>query len=135
MNQTTKVKTILIVDDAPGIRVSTKLFLEPEGYDVLQAGDAETALSLCNRQRIDLIILDMMLPGKVMGNDIIKQLRKRRATANIPIIAMSGLSAFEDGLLTIDPKMVFLQKPFNKAQLMPLIENGLRRPDLALVEA
>jgi DNA-binding response OmpR family regulator len=123
----TKIKTILVVDDAPGIRLNVKLYLEPEGYTVLQAGDAETAYSLCNRQRVDLIILDMMLPGKVMGNDIFAQLKKRRSSSRIPIICVSGLSAFEDGLLSIDPKMIFLQKPFSKAQLMPLVEDGLRK--------
>jgi two-component system, OmpR family, response regulator VanR len=118
---TSRLKTVLVVDDAPGIRHMIKLYLEPEGYAVLQAADAETALTLCKRQRVDLVILDMMLPGNVMGNDIFMKLKKQRATANIPVICMSGLSAYADALHTMDARVVFLQKPFNKEQLMPLI--------------
>jgi DNA-binding response OmpR family regulator len=123
----TKIKTVLVVDGAPGIRLNVKLYLEPEGYTVLQAGDAETAHSLCNRQRVDLIILNIILPGNTRGTDIFAQLKKRPSSSRIPIICVSGLSAFEDGLLAMDPKMIFLQKPFSKAQLMPLVEDGLRK--------
>lgn len=126
MKLPTRVKTILIIDDAPGIRHVIKLYLEPEGYTVLQAADAETALMLCKRQRIDLIIMDMMLPGKVMGNDLFMQLKRRSATTRIPIIFISGLLAFEDGILTLDANAIFLAKPFGKEQLMPLIETGLQ---------
>jgi DNA-binding response OmpR family regulator len=124
-HEPTKQKTILIVDDAPGIRLSIKAYLEPEGYTVLQAADAETALTLFKKEHVDLVILDMMLPGNVMGNDLLHQLRRRRATSAVPMIIISALSAFEDGLRTIDEDITFLQKPFDKEKLMPLIDAAL----------
>ena len=127
-------KTILIVDDAPGMRLMLKSFLVPEGYLLLQAPDAATAFFYCNRQHVDLILLDMMLTGKVMGPNILDQLRRRRSTATIPIICMSGLSAFENGLLTIDPTLIFLQKPFNKEQLMQLIRACFGIPEVLVAE-
>lgn len=115
-------KTILIVDDAPGMRLMLRSYLEPEGYDVLQADSAETALRLAKEQRIDLIILDIMLPGGVMGTDVLQKLRKKSATAHVPIIAISGLSAYGDGLQQLDPQVTFLPKPFDKQTFMNVFE-------------
>ena len=118
-------KTILVVDDAPGIRLMLRSYLEPEGYDVLQADSAETALRLCKEQRVDLIVLDMMLPGGVMGTDVLNRIRKKSSTATIPIIAISGLPAYQDGLQTIDPSITFLPKPFDKQTFMNVFDTLL----------
>lgn len=98
-----------------------KSYLEPEGYDILQADNAETALRMAKEQRIDLIILDIMLPGNVMGSDVLARLRKKSSTAHIPIITISGLPAYADGLLTIDPQVTFLPKPFDKEKFMEVL--------------
>jgi DNA-binding response OmpR family regulator len=116
-------KTILIVDDAPGVRLMLRSYLEPEGYDILQADSAETALRLSKEQRVDLIILDIMLPGGQMGTDVLQKLRKKSSTASIPIIAISGLSAYQDGLQTIDPNIAFLPKPFDKQTFMSVFDS------------
>lgn len=116
-----RAKTILIVDDAPGVRLMLKSYLEPEGYDILQADNAEAALRLCKEQRIDLIILDMMLPGNMMGTDVLQRLKKKSTTANIPIITMSGLPAYQDGLQTIDPQVTFIPKPFDREKFMEIV--------------
>jgi two-component system, cell cycle response regulator len=117
-----RAKTILIVDDAPGVRLMLKSYLEPEGYDILQADNAESALRLCKEQRIDLIVLDMMLPGNLMGHDVLSRLKKKSSTANIPIITISGLPAYKDGLETIDPQVTFLSKPFDKERFMEVVQ-------------
>jgi two-component system, cell cycle response regulator len=118
-----RAKTVLIVDDAPGMRLMIKSYLEPEGYDILQADNAETALRLCKEQRVDLIILDMMLPGNMMGSDVLIRLRKKSSTANTPVITISGLPAYEDGIQTIDPNVTFLPKPFDKEKFMQVVSN------------
>jgi two-component system, cell cycle response regulator len=119
---TDRQKTVLIVDDAPGMRLMLRSYLEPEGYDVLQADSAETALRLAKEQRVDLIILDIMLPGGVMGTDVLQKLRKKSATAHVPIIAISGLPAYADGLQQLDPQVTFLPKPFDKQTFMSVFE-------------
>jgi two-component system, cell cycle response regulator len=116
-----RVKTILIVDDAPGMRLMLKSYLEPEGHDILQADNAESALRICKEQHIDLIILDIMLPGNMMGSDVLQRLRKKSSTAQIPVITISGLSAYAEGLQTIDPQVIFLPKPFDKAKFMEVL--------------
>jgi two-component system cell cycle response regulator len=122
MGKQERPRTVLIVDDAPGIRLMLKSYLEPEGFDVLSADNAETGLRLCKEQRIDLVILDMMLPGSIMGNDVLARLRKRSATAHIPIITISGLPAYEDALQSIDPQVTFLSKPFDKETFMRTVD-------------
>jgi CheY-like chemotaxis protein len=122
---TDRQKTILVVDDAPGMRLMLRSYLEPEGYDVLQADSAETALRLCKEQRVDLIVLDIMLPGGTMGTDVLAKLRKKSSTANIPVIAISGLPAYQDGLQTLDPNITFLPKPFDKQTFMNVFDSLL----------
>jgi CheY-like chemotaxis protein len=114
-------RTALVVDDAPGVRLTVKAYLEPEGYDVLTASDAESALRQCKDGRVDLIILDIMLPGSVQGSDVLSRLRKKSVTASIPVIAISGLSAYEEGLRSIDPNIKFLAKPFTKEQFLQVL--------------
>jgi DNA-binding response OmpR family regulator len=120
---TDRQKTILVVDDAPGMRLMLRSYLEPEGYDVLQADSAETALRLCKEQRVDLIVLDIMLPGGVMGTDVLTKIRKKSSTSQIPVIAISGLSAYQDGLQTLDPNITFLPKPFDKQTFMSVFDS------------
>ena len=115
------IKTILIVDDAPGMHLMIRHYLGSD-YDILRATDGETALQLIKSHRLDLVILDLKLPGSIMGTDILHALRKKRATADIPIITMSGLPAYADGLQSIDENIVFLSKPFTKEQLLEHVD-------------
>ena len=55
---------ILIVDDNPEVREIIHVLLEGEGFEIIEAGDGETALSLTESTDFDLIILDIMMPGK-----------------------------------------------------------------------
>lgn len=108
------MKSVLIIDDSPEARHAMKLYLEDEGFHVLQAANAAAAFSLCDRQRVDLIILNMHVL------DALTQLRGRRSSVHVPIICTSEHPAI-DGLLTVEPTLIFLQTPFTKEQLMPLV--------------
>ncbi len=56
-------RKILIIDDEPMILESISYNLKCEGYDVITAGDGETGLNLAKTEKVDLILLDLMLPG------------------------------------------------------------------------
>lgn len=85
------MKTILIVDDAPMIRELLKGVLEPEGYELLEAGGGEQALDIVREKHVDLSIIDIFLPKKgglqVMG-ELVKQKKDHK------IIAISGGESF-----------------------------------------
>ncbi len=81
---------ILIIEDEPGFRKIYKDFLVNEGYEVLETDDAEKGLLLVQSAKPDLLLLDLVLPGK-SGFDILKQLRSQNETADLPIIVFSVL--------------------------------------------
>jgi DNA-binding response OmpR family regulator len=77
---------ILVVDDEPHIVELVRYNLQQDGYEVLAAGDGETALSKSVSERPDLIILDLMLPG-VDGLEVCRRLRRESA---VPILMLAA---------------------------------------------
>ena len=125
---TDRQKTVLIVDDAPGMRLMLRSYLEPEGYDVLQADSAETALRLAKEQRVDLIILDIMLP-KRDGIEVCQNLRA--AGKKMPILMLTAKDTTEDKILGLETGADdYLGKPFSSEELVARIRSLLRRPPL-----
>ena len=84
-------KHILIVDDYPDALDIWALYLSSLGYRVSTAGDGEMALAQAERQRPDLIVLDLELP-RLSGFDVAERLRANPETRHIPLIAATGYS-------------------------------------------
>jgi CheY-like chemotaxis protein len=82
---------ILLVEDSKPIRRENESALSKAGYEVVCAEDGETALSLVKDQHFDLILLDMILP-RMSGPEVLKHLKNEPATAEIPVVVLSGLS-------------------------------------------
>ncbi len=82
---------ILLVDDSRAILRENERVLHKAGYEVICAEDGESALKLARDQMPDIILLDMILP-KLSGPDVLAQLKKNAATAEIPVIVLSSLS-------------------------------------------
>jgi DNA-binding response OmpR family regulator len=82
---------ILLVEDSHVLRLTNQRALTNAGYDVVSAEDGETALQYARDQKPDLILLDLLLP-KVSGLEVLTRLKHSRVTANIPVVAVSGLS-------------------------------------------
>lgn len=85
------MKTILVVDDAPMIREQLKGLLEPEGYQIIEAGDGEEAVELAKKHRPVLSIIDIFLPKKG-GLEVMGEIMKSDKRHNI--IAISGGESF-----------------------------------------
>ncbi|MBD3243416.1 MAG: response regulator [Chitinivibrionales bacterium] len=118
---TPKKLTLLVVDDEEPIRQLLSAQLRHEGYTVLQARDGDTALSLLERNPIDVAIVDIVMPGK----DGIQTITNLRIThPDLKIIAMSGDIDSAVYLTAADRLGVKqrLNKPFTHEQLLGALE-------------
>ena len=121
--------TILIADDDATLRAIAVELLSGEGYRVLEAEDGHKALSLVEAERIDLIVLDMLMPNKD-GLETIIELRRRRCGVRILAIS-SGGSMDVDSLLR--PALAFgadrvMAKPLRITTFASTIAEMLSRP-------
>ena len=83
-------ETILVVDDHRDFVFATKLFLESQGYQVLEAYDGIEGLEVVGRQKPDLIILDVMMP-RLDGWATLQMLQSKEDTAKIPVLMLTAL--------------------------------------------
>ncbi|CAM2760054.1 response regulator transcription factor [Hathewaya histolytica] len=115
---------ILIVDDEKDIRDLVGIYLKNEGFDALKAEDGIEALEILKTNKIDLIILDIMMP-KLSGIDTCMKIREQN---NIPIIMLSAKSEDMDKILGLSTGADdYLTKPFNPLELMARVKSQLRR--------
>jgi CheY-like chemotaxis protein len=111
------VKTVLVVDDEPGLRAVVREVLEDEGYNVLEASHGAAMLELLAQKRADLVLLDVMMPGGD-GRQAYRELRARGDLPEVPVIMMSA-AVRPDGL---DSSIAaFLRKPFDLDHLLALV--------------
>jgi DNA-binding response OmpR family regulator len=129
---------ILIVDDDAGIRDLLTQYLQKHGLRVMAAADGRQMLALLSSQRIDLVVLDLMLPG----TDGLALCRDLRAAAqSIPILMLTARGDEADRILGLEMGADdYLAKPFAARELLARIRAVLRRsrmlpPNLRAVEA
>ncbi len=114
------METILVVEDDLDIHNLLKDVLEEAGYKVLNAYSGTEALMIIEKEEVDLILLDLMLPG-LNGEEIIKRIK------NIPIIVLSAKISQEDKVNTLlEGANDYITKPFNKEELLARIKVQLR---------
>lgn len=115
----------LIIDDSPTIVFALKKILQSAGFITLEAGDAESGISIARSEIPDLIFLDIILPG-VNGFSALRTLRKDPLTAHIPIIMISGneqaTELFFGSRTGADD---FMKKPFSRFEVFARIERLL----------
>lgn len=111
-------KTVLIIDDDTHTNAMLADTLKMENYEVISAYSGEEALELLQRKQVDLILLDLLLPG-LKGWMVAEELKKNEKTANIPIMVLSILSP-EDTNLAKEHSNVsgYVCKPFDMDHLM-----------------
>lgn len=119
------MKRILIIEDDPAISMGLEASLRDEFYDVLTAADGEKGFQLGKKENIDLIILDLMLPGK-NGRDICRDLRMEGI--NTPILMLTSKSEEMDKVLGLELGADdYMTKPFSIRELHARIKALLRR--------
>jgi len=100
---------ILLVDDSKFLRLATERALVRAGYDVVTAGDGEEGLRVAREAKPQIILLDMLLP-KMTGPDVLKALKKDPVTAEIAVVAFTGMSQKNAERLQQDGAVAYLEK-------------------------
>lgn len=115
---------ILVVDDAPQIRLLVSRFLQKNGYRVSGAQDGRAMRGVIARSQVDLVILDVMLPGE-SGLDIC---RAARSTTEIPIIMLTARGDEGDRIAGLEVGADdYVTKPFSSRELLARVRAVLRR--------
>lgn len=118
------MQKILVCDDDKEIVEAIKIYLSGEGYQVLPCYDGTEALEILEKESVDLIILDVMMPGM----DGIHTTLKVRETSSVPIIILSAKGEDQDKILGLNIGADdYLTKPFNPLELVARVKSQIRR--------
>lgn len=115
---------VLIVDDEPRIRAMLRRYLAGEGFKVSEAADGAGVRALLEQQTVDLVLLDLMMPGED-GLSIARTIRQR---SNIPIIVLTGKGELIDRVAGLETGADdYITKPFELREVLARIRTVLRR--------
>jgi CheY-like chemotaxis protein len=121
--------TILLVEDFDDTRLMMKMWLVKNGYRVLEAESGEEGVEMAQKERPDLIIMDMMMPG-MNGLDATQLIRQDRAIGRTPIVAVSAYGADEYRSIALEAGCnEYVSTPFEPGSLADLIKSLLIRKD------
>ena len=115
-------KRILVVDDEPDLIKVLTYRLEASGYEVLKALDGQEGLEIARQEKLDLILLDVMMPN-MDGNKVCALLKFDKRYKNIPIIMLTARAEEEDRLTSLEIGAdAFFNKPLNYEELLEKIK-------------
>lgn len=119
--------SVLVVEDEPALATMLRYNLERQGFRVDEAADGQEALLRIAEERPDLVLLDWMLPS-LSGLEVCRQLRRRPATRDLPIIMLTARSEDQDAVRALDTGADdHIGKPFAMEALLARIRALLRR--------
>ena len=118
-------RRLLLVEDDPTLRQALIFNLSREGYEVTAAADGEAALEAARNERLDLVLLDVMLPG-MSGVEVLRVLRREGVTTPVIILSAKGDEIDRVVGLKIGADD-YVSKPFSRPELLARIEAVLRR--------
>jgi DNA-binding response OmpR family regulator len=115
---------ILVIEDEPGIVDFLERGLQAQGFEVITALDGDGGIELALHQEVDLVVLDMMLPGR-SGLDVLARLRASKPA--LPVIVLTALSEIDHRVTGLDAGAAdYLTKPFSLSELAARIRAQLR---------
>src|SRR5574342_1204514 len=123
-------RSVLVVEDDRGLRHALCKLLGGAGYDAVGSGDGPEALSLLESKRVDLMVLDVGLPG-MSGLEILRLLRERPSPPRVVVITSDD--APETMLRAVrDQAFEYLAKPFPPNEIIEVVERALSAPAASL---
>ena len=118
---------VLVVDDEAPIRLLCRVNLEAEQMDVLEAADGLSGLEAARRERPDVILLDVMMPG-LDGWRVAEELLEDPDTSSIPIVFLTARAELRDQARGLDlGGLGYVTKPFNPVELAETIRDVISR--------
>jgi two-component system phosphate regulon response regulator PhoB len=119
--------TILIIDDEKDLIELVRYNLEKDGYDTISATDGQSGLEIALRHKLDLIVLDLMMPG-MDGLEVCRHLRADPRTARTPIIMLTAKATEADRIVGLELGADdYITKPFSPRELVARVKAILRR--------
>ncbi|MFQ1701573.1 response regulator transcription factor [Loktanella agnita] len=116
-------KRVLLIEDEPNIIEAISFILSRDGWTVHTHEDGQTAMEKIMARPPDMIILDVMLPGR-SGFDILRDLRQQEATAKIPVMMLTARGQDKDRELGLRLGAdLFMTKPFSNSEIISHVRN------------
>jgi two-component system, cell cycle sensor histidine kinase and response regulator CckA len=112
-----KVTSVLVVDDEPGVRRATSYMLQAAGYTVIQASSGQEGLEKVAESEVDVVLMDYSMPG-LSAEETLLALRRARPT--LPVVSLSGLST------TLSGADAYLTKPVDQVLLLQTVARMLK---------
>jgi DNA-binding NtrC family response regulator len=119
--------SVLIVDDEPDVRNALKIFLRPSGHDVVEASDAQTALSMMAEAPPAVVLCDVHLRNGPNGLWLADRIRERHPTA--AMILATGDATVPPTQSLRKGIVAYLVKPFKRENVLQAVEEGVRWSD------
>ncbi len=120
-NAVQSVPRIMVVEDDPHVLRQIAFALEHEGYSVTTATAGDDALRQLMRERPDLLVTDVMMPG-LDGYDLVDQLRRDESLCDLPVIMVTARTADEDISKGFSSGTdIYIEKPFKPAELVAFV--------------
>lgn len=119
------MKTILVVDDFEVVRLYHSMFLSQKGYRCIPASDGKEALAILKQQRVDLVLLDLVMPN-MSGQEVIRHIRAMPEHVNLPILAITSEAKRAEESVPRDGRSLrFLLKPVMPDTLVAQVRSML----------
>jgi DNA-binding NtrC family response regulator len=120
--------SVLIIDDEEEIRESIELLLNTEGISTATAGDGEEGLKKIEDNLYDVVLLDLMLPGK-SGMEVQKDIK--RIDPTLPVVILTAIGALETAVTAIkEGSYDYIAKPWNNEKLVVVVSNAIKQRQL-----
>lgn len=119
----------MVVDDEPDIRYLVRKMLEREGYEIIEAKDGGECLEKLKKERPDLILLDVMMPG-MFGWEVSRKIKENEATRSIPVAMLTVRSSEEDKVKSLEESLAdwHISKPVDSKKLIETVKWLLEAP-------
>ena len=119
------MKKIMVVDNEPDIVDLTRTVLEIGGYEVLPAYSGEECLKKLEKNKVDLILLDIMMPG-LSGWDVFNRVKKKHSDIKIAFMSVLEITDKRKKVLLDEGLSEYIMKPFDKDSLLDKIDEILK---------
>jgi DNA-binding response OmpR family regulator len=119
------MKKIMVVDNEPDIVDLTRTVLELGGYNVTTAHSGEECLRLLENEKVDLVLLDIMMPG-MSGWDVFNRINKKSSDIKVAFMSVLEISDKRKQVLLEEGLADYIMKPFDKEGLLNRVDNILK---------